>query len=84
MTRTIEQWKGCEPKAMAYEMSNAAIYNAFVDAKADILELQRKCEGMKAILSKIAYPRRGTEDESLDIQKAAEIIQSQFTVEQLS
>lgn len=39
MKRTIEQWKNCDPKAMAREMSEAAQMFAFEDAKADILEL---------------------------------------------
>jgi hypothetical protein len=38
---------------------------------------------MKAVLKRIAYPRRGTEDETMDIIDAAGIIQNIFTLEQL-
>jgi hypothetical protein len=39
MKRTIDQWTGCHPEAMAYRQSLPAIQFAFEDAKADILEL---------------------------------------------
>ena len=39
MNRTVEQWRGCVPKAMATEQSEAAREFAFNDARSDILEL---------------------------------------------
>lgn len=36
MKRTIEQWNGCDPKAMATEQSDVARTFAFADSKADI------------------------------------------------
>ncbi len=39
MKRKIEQWRGCDPRAMATQQSPAAIQFAFEDAKADILAL---------------------------------------------
>lgn len=35
-------------------------------------------EKMKELLRQIAYPRRGTEEEKMDIFKAGELIQSVF------
>jgi hypothetical protein len=39
MKRTIERWRDCDPRMMAFEQSDAAKFYAFQDAKADILEL---------------------------------------------
>lgn len=48
MNRTIEQWRGCDPEAMAYHMSEAATMYAFKDAKADILALHAENERLRA------------------------------------
>ena len=44
MQRKIEQWRGCDPRAMATQQSPAAIEFAFADAKADILALYALAE----------------------------------------
>ena len=54
MKRTIQQWEGCNPEAMATEQSEAARIYAFADAKADILELHRKCRKAAAELTAVA------------------------------
>lgn len=51
MKRTIEQWRGCEPEAMATRQSDAARTFAFADAKADILELHRDNERLRELLA---------------------------------
>ena len=51
MKRTIEQWNGCEPEAMATEQSEVARTFAFADAKADILELHRENERLRELLA---------------------------------
>jgi hypothetical protein len=38
---------------------------------------------MKKMLSKIAYPRRGTPEDDMDIVAAAEMIQDKFSSDQL-
>ena len=38
---------------------------------------------MREPLRKIAYPRRGTDEQQLDIFQAAEVIQAEFTLEDL-
>ncbi len=43
MRRKIDQWKNCEPEAMA-EQSKGALVFAFQDAKADIVELHSALE----------------------------------------
>ena len=63
MKRTIEEWKNCEPNAMAYSMSNAAKMYAFEDAKADILEMHSENLRLRNIVRAIAYPQRGTPEE---------------------
>lgn len=40
-------------------------------------------EKYAVLLRKIAYPRRGTDDEQLDIYSAAALIQASFTAEDL-
>jgi len=39
MNRSIDQWKNCDPHAMAVRQGEAAIVFAFIDAKQDILAL---------------------------------------------
>ena len=76
MQRKIEQWANCNPEAMA-KMSENAIMFAFKDAKADIVEMAK-------ILEAIAYPRRGTQEENMSLQDFAELIQSKFSLDELS
>lgn len=44
MQRTIKQWRGCVPAAMATQQSPAAIQFAFEAARADILALYALAE----------------------------------------
>ena len=44
MNRSIDQWRNCNPDAMAYRQSPAAIFFAFQDARADILALYALAE----------------------------------------
>lgn len=50
LKRTIEQWRGGDPEAMAYHMSEAAIIYAFRDAKADILALHAENERLRSAI----------------------------------
>lgn len=50
LTRTIEQWRGGDPEAMAYHMSDSAKMYAFRDAKADILALHADNERLRAAI----------------------------------
>lgn len=84
MKREIDRWKNCDPKAMAFEQSDAAIFFAFQDAKADILELHEENARLREVMRIIAYPRRGTHEEGYGIMDMAKLIQSAYTVEQLS
>ena len=83
MKRTIEQWKKCDPKAMATRQSDAAKYFAFEDAKADIIELYNENLRLKNVMRIIAYPSRGTHEEGYNITDMAKLIQSAYTAEQL-
>ena len=83
MNRKIEHWKLCSPQAMAYNQSDAAKFYAFQDARADILELDEENQRLRDILRQIAYPKRGTAEESATLQDFADLIQSTFTLEQL-
>lgn len=83
MKRTIEQWTKCDPKAMAYNQSDAAKQFAFEDARADILELHAENLRLRNVLRVIAYPCRGTQEEGYNIMDMAKLIQSAYTAEQL-
>jgi molecular chaperone GrpE (heat shock protein) len=82
MNRSIERWSVCSPLAMANQ-SNAAIKYAFEDARHDILELHDQLRRAKNLLKIAAYPRRGTNEESMLMIDYAELIQSVYTIEQL-
>jgi hypothetical protein len=56
-----------ELSAMRYSCANAIALN----------------ERFKDLLRRIAYPRRGTDEEKMDIFDAAKLIQSNFTAEEL-
>ena len=83
MKRKLSQWQGCDPNTMAYKMSDAAKFYAFQDAKADILELNAENQRLRDILRQIAYPKRGTAEESATLQDFADMIQATYTVDSL-
>lgn len=83
MKRTIEHWKNCSPKAMAFEQSQAAQKFAFEDAKADILELYAENLRLRNIARAIAYPMRGHHEEGYGLMDFAKLLQSAYTAEQL-
>lgn len=71
LNRTIKSYALCKPEAMAV-MSPAAIRFAFQDHKDDVMTLA-------SLLTRIAYPKRGTLDESKTVQEWATEIQSVIT-----
>lgn len=50
----------------------------------EVLRLQTNNARFRDLLRQIAYPRRGSEEEKMDIFDAAKLIQSNFTAEELS
>lgn len=46
-------------------------------------ECQRQLALMAELLQQIAYPKRGTAEQAMDIYQAAEAIQKQFTLNEL-
>jgi hypothetical protein len=68
---------------MATEQSVVAAQFAFEDAKADILELYNENQRLKNIARVIAYPRRGTPEESYSMIDLAKILQATYSAEQL-
>ena len=83
MKRTIEQWKNCDPKAMVENQSAAAQMFALQDAKADILELHSENLRLRNIARAIAYPQRGTPEESYNRMDFSKLLQSAYSAEQL-
>lgn len=61
LQRSIQQWSGCDPKAIATQ-SKAAITFAFEDAKADIAELAGQRSVLIALLAE-CYEVLATLDE---------------------
>jgi len=82
MNRSIDRWKACLPSAMA-QQSKAAITYAFEDARHDIIELHDQNARLRSLLMIAACPRRGTEEESMDINSFAEMVRGIYTFEQL-
>lgn len=82
MNRPIERWQVCSPSAMS-KQSLAAITYAFEDARHDILELHEQNKRLRALLMAAAYPRRGTEEESMTIHDFAQLVQSIYAPDQL-
>ena len=82
MNRPIERWQVCCPASMA-KQSLAAITYAIEDARHDILELNEQNKRLRSLLMAAAYPRRGTEEESMTIQDFANLIQSIYSQDQL-
>ena len=83
MKRTIEQWVNCNPEVMSTSQSDTAKQFAFEDAKADILELYAENKRLRKVMQIIAYPRRGTHEESYSILDMAKLIQTAYTAEYL-
>lgn len=71
LQRSVATWAKCDPKAMAVQ-SESAVFYALKDAREDILVLAQA-------LRVVAYPRRGTAEDFLDITTAAEFIQKLLT-----
>jgi hypothetical protein len=82
MNRSIDRWKACVPSSMV-KQSDAAIIFAFEDARHDILELADQNARLRSMLKIAAYPRRGTEEENMQIYLFAKMVQSVYTLEQL-
>ena len=74
MKRTIEQWKNCDPKAMVENQSAAAQMFALQDAKADILELHSENLRLRNFARAIAYPQRGTPEESYNLMDFVQLL----------
>lgn len=53
LNRSIEQWRNCDPWAMATEQSDAAKMFAMEDARADILKLHADNERLRVTLAEI-------------------------------
>lgn len=68
MKRTLECWLAMDPQVMHDTGSKAALFYALQDAIRDIETLAR-------LLTRAAYPRRGTPDESLTIEQFAAMVQ---------
>jgi hypothetical protein len=83
MNRSIERWKASCPTALAAGQSEAARTCAFEDARHDILELHDQNKRLAQILEMVAYPGRGTKEESMSLQDFADMIQKTYTLEQL-
>lgn len=83
MKRSIESWRGCDPKAMAQNQSEAAAMFALQDAKSDILDLHAENMRLRNIARAIAYPQRGTPEEGYGLMDFAKLLQSAYTAEQL-
>jgi hypothetical protein len=45
--------------------------------------LLNELERMKDVLRQIGYPKRGTDEENMDIYDAASLIQSNFNIQEL-
>ncbi len=76
LRRTIEQYQGCEPSAMAADMSQGAQRFAFEDMRRDILTLHAENTALKKLLCIAGYPRLGTQEEGMTMQQFAEKVQA--------
>ena len=68
---------------MATNQSDIAKQFAFEDARADILELHAENLRLRNVMRVIAYPCRGTREESYNLMDMTKLIQSAYTAEQL-
>lgn len=56
LARDILRWRNCDPEAMAYHQSQAAIKFAFIDAKHDVLLLNdQRAELLAALEQAVEY-----------------------------
>lgn len=83
LKRTVESYEKCKPESMA-KMSEAAIFYAFQDMRADVLTLQKQLTDAYELLRHIGYPRRGTEEETMNVHDFAELIQARYTLAKLT
>ncbi len=83
LNRTVETYEKCKPESMA-KMSEAAIMYAFRDMRADVLTLQKELKAAYEILRQIGYPRRGTEEETMNVHDFAALIQTRYTLAKLT
>lgn len=67
LARSIEQWQNCDPHAMATRQSYAAIENAFVDAKHDVLALSTEVAALKAQRDELVGALKALRDEAVDV-----------------
>lgn len=75
MQRTIEQWRGCDPQAMATNQSAEARMFAHRDARADILELDGERGGLLGLLIDCAAVLRTIDpDDSDEAEKLADLL----------
>lgn len=68
---------------MAENQSRAAIMFALQDAQADIVEMHAEMLRFKNVARAIAYPQRGTPEESYSLMDFAKLLQSAYTADQL-
>jgi hypothetical protein len=74
LRRSIDSYRKCSPKAMAYDQSRAAIFYAIDDLTHDVISLYEENEKMRKLLQVVACPRRGTEEENMTPAQLAEDI----------
>lgn len=75
MQRTIEQWRGCDPQAMATNQSPEARMFAYRDARSDILELDGERAVLLGLLTDCAAVLRTIDpDDSDEAEKLADLL----------
>ena len=75
MQRTIEQWRGCDPRKMATSQSPEARTFAYQDARADILELDGERGVLLGLLTDCAAVLRTIDpDDSDEAEKLADLL----------
>jgi hypothetical protein len=57
--------------------------NSEFEIRCEVLRLKTNSDRFKDLLRQIAYPRRGSEEENMDIFDAVKLIRSNFTAEEL-
>ena len=75
MQRTIEQWRGCNPREMATWQSPDARTFSYQDARADILELDGERGVLLGLLTDCAAVLRTIDpDDSDEAEKLADLL----------
>ena len=82
MNRDINRWKKCSPRSMAMQSLEAVTYG-FDDARHDIIELHDQNMRLKKLLLVASFPRRGTDEEKMNIDDFSKLVQSFYTKDQL-